>query len=125
MEPSCNELHHKLTSGGPNRRTPTEEPGRGTVELTVGNLGGNPQNMWSPPEGLRGTRLYLSAATGEVTDQEVTDYSTYPITNQIAGSLLEAGIEHTTDYLDKGIHGWTMFGQQLQRTWDGIKPALQ
>ncbi len=88
MEPSCNELHHKLTSGGPNRRTPTEEPGRGTVELTVGNLGGNPQNMWSPPEGLRGTRLYLSAATGEVTDQEVADYSTYPITNQIAGSLL-------------------------------------
>ncbi|HCD1918421.1 hypothetical protein ACL1HS_04300 [Corynebacterium striatum] len=55
----------------------------------------------------------------------MADYSTYPITNQIAGSLLEAGIEHTTDYLDKVIHGWTMFGQQLQRTWDGIKPALQ
>ncbi|HAT6518507.1 TPA: hypothetical protein JAL03_002039 [Corynebacterium striatum] len=66
MEPSCNELHHKLTSGGPNRRTPTEEPGRETTS--------------------------------------------HPIRR---------------DYLDKGIHGWTMFGQQLQRTWDGIKPALQ
>ena len=100
MEPSCNELHHKLTSGGPNRRTPTEEPGRGTTSHPIRRV-------------------------CEVTDQEVADYSTYPITNQIAGSLLEAGIEHTTDYLDKAIHGWTMFGQQLQRTWDGIKPALQ
>lgn len=127
--------------------------GRGTVNLTVGNLGGDPNNMWSTPEawsrndvvsdpeGLRGTQLYLSAATGEITDEELDHYAGKPITDQIAGSLLEAGsrqctedlsaaltesgIEHTTDYLDQGAHGWPMFGPQLQPAWDGIKSALQ
>ena len=126
--------------------------GRGTANLTVGNLGGNPNNTWSPPEawsrndvvsnpeGLRGTQLYLSAATGEITDKELDQYSGKPITDQIAGSRLEAGssqctedlsaaltdanIEHTTDYLDQGAHGWPMFGPQLQPAWDGIKSAL-
>lgn len=130
----------------------TDTIGRGTVNLTVGNLGGDPNNMWSTPEswerndvvsnpeGLRGTQLYLSAATGEITDEELEYYSGKPITDQIAGSLLEAGsrqctedlsaaltdanIEHTTDYLDQGAHGWPMFGPQLQPAWDGIKSAL-
>ena len=131
----------------------TDTLGRGTVNLTVGNLGGDPNNMWSTPEswerndvvsnpeGLRGTQLYLSAATGEITDEEVEHYDSKPITDQIAGSLLEAGsrqctedlsaaltdasIEHTTDYLDEGAHGWPMFGAQLQPAWDGIRSALQ
>lgn len=130
----------------------TDTIGRGTIDLTVGNLGGDPNNMWSTPEswerndvvsnpeGLRGTQLYLSAATGEITDEEVEYYSGKPITDQVAGSLLEAGsrkctedlsaaltdanIEHTTDYLDQGAHGWPMFGPQLQPAWDGIKSAL-
>lgn len=131
----------------------TDAIGRGTVDLTVGNLGGDPNNMWSTPEawerndvvsnpeGLRGTQLYLSAATGEITEEELEYYSDKPITDQIAGSLLEAGslqctrdlsaaltdadIEHTTDYLEKGAHGWPMFGPQLQPAWDGIKSALR
>ena len=130
----------------------TDSIGRGTVKLTVGNLGGDPNNMWSTPEawtrndvvshpeGLRGTQLYLSAATGEITDEELAYYADKPITDQIAGSLLEAGsrqctedlsaaltesgIDHTTDYLDQGAHGWPMFGPQLQPAWDGIKSAL-
>ena len=115
----------------------TDTIGRGTVNLTVGNLGGDPNNMWSTPEawsrndvvshpeGLRGTQLYLSAATGEITDEELAHYADKPITDQIAGSLLEAGsrectenlsaalteadIEHTTEYFHQGAHGWPMF----------------
>lgn len=130
----------------------TDTIGRGTIDLTVGNLGGDPNNMWSTPEswerndvvsnpeGLRGTQLYLSAATGEITDEELEYYDGKPITDQIAGSLLEAGsrqctedlsaaltesgIDHTTNYLDQGAHGWPMFGPQLQPAWDGIKSAL-
>ena len=131
----------------------TDSFGAGTVKLTVGNLGGDPNNMWSAPEawerndvvlnpeGLRGTQLYLSAANGEITDEEVAYYADKELTDQITGSLLEAGsrhctenlsaaltksgIEHTTDYLDAGAHGWPMFGPQLQPAWDGIKSALQ
>uniref|UniRef100_UPI00263A8143 alpha/beta hydrolase n=1 Tax=Corynebacterium stationis TaxID=1705 RepID=UPI00263A8143 len=131
----------------------TDSIGAGTVKLTVGNLGGDPNNMWATPEawerndvvlnpeGLRGTQLYLSAANGEITDEEVAYYADKEITDQITGSLLEAGsrhctenlsaaltksgIEHTTDYLDAGAHGWPMFGPQLQPAWDGIKSALQ
>ena len=131
----------------------TDSIGAGTVKLTVGNLGGDPNNMWATPEawerndvvlnpeGLRGTQLYLSAANGEITDEEVAYYADKEITDQITGSLLEAGsrhctenlsaaltksgIEHTTDFLDQGAHGWPMFGPQLQPAWDGIKSALQ
>lgn len=131
----------------------TDSIGSGTVKLTVGNQGGDPNNMWATPEawerndvvlnpeGLRGTQLYLSAANGEITDEEVAYYADKEITDQITGSLLEAGsrhctenlsaaltksgIEHTTDFLDQGAHGWPMFGPQLQPTWDGIKSALQ
>ena len=56
----------------------TDSIGAGTIKLTVGNLGGDPNNMWATPEawerndvvlnpeGLRGTQLYLSAANGEI-----------------------------------------------------------
>ena len=93
------------------------------------------------PEGLRGTQIYLSAANGEITDEEREFYADREITDQIAGSLLEAGslkctenlsdsltkagIEHTADYLSAGAHSWIMFGPQLQPAWDGIKSALQ
>src|SRR5699024_12723175 len=86
-------------------------------------------------------RSNLSAANGEITNEEVSYYADKEITDQITGSLLEAGsrhctenlsaaltksgIEHTTDYLDAGAHGWPMFGPQLQPAWDGIKSALQ
>lgn len=131
----------------------TDSIGAGTVKLTVGNQGGDPNNMWSTqeawerndvvlnPEGLRGTKIYLSAANGEITDEEREFYADREITDQIAGSLLEAGslkcteslsdsltnagIEHTADYLGAGAHSWIMFGPQLQPAWDGIKSALQ
>ena len=131
----------------------TDSIGSGTVKLTVGNQGGDPNNMWSTPEswerndvvlnpeGLRGTQIYLSAATGVITDEEREFYADRDVTDQIAGSLLEAGarqctenlsesltksgIDHTTDYLDEGAHSWIMFGPQLQPAWDGIKSALQ
>ena len=131
----------------------TDSIGSGTVKLTVGNQGGDPNNMWATqeawerndvvlnPEGLRGTQIYLSAANGEITDEEREFYADREITDQIAGSLLEAGslkctenlsdsltkagIEHTADYLSAGAHSWIMFGPQLQPAWDGIKSALQ
>ena len=125
--------------------------GRGTVELTVGNGGGSTANMWdasdwkrndvtSHPEGLRGTRFYLSAATGEVTEADQRGYAGKPLTDQIGGTLLEAGsrqctqrldsaltragIEHTTNYLDRGVHDWSMFSGQLAPAWAAIRPAL-
>ncbi|AHI20205.1 alpha/beta hydrolase [Corynebacterium casei] len=130
----------------------TDSIGSGTIKLTVGNQGGDPNNMWSTqeawerndvvlnPEGLRGTQIYLSAANGEITDEEREFYADREITDQIAGSLLEAGslkctenlsdsltkagIEHTPHYLGAGAHSWIMFGPQLQPAWDGIKSAL-
>ncbi|MGP5117722.1 alpha/beta hydrolase [Corynebacterium casei] len=131
----------------------TDSIGSGTIKLTVGNQGGDPNKMWSTqeawerndvvlnPEGLRGTQIYLSAANGEITDEEREFYADREITDQIAGSLLEAGslkctdnlsdsltkagIEHTPHYLGAGAHSWIMFGPQLQPAWDGIKQALQ
>lgn len=130
----------------------TDSIGSGTIKLTVGNQGGDPNKMWSTqeawerndvvlnPEGLRGTQIYLSAANGEITDEEREFYADREITDQIAGSLLEAGslkctenlsdsltkagIEHTPHYLGAGAHSWIMFGPQLQPAWDGIKSAL-
>ncbi|MGV0369241.1 alpha/beta hydrolase [Corynebacterium aurimucosum] len=132
----------------------TSTVGQGTVDLTVGSLGGNPRNMWGPhgspdwlrndvmahPEGLRGTTLYLSAATGAWTDEEMAAYPNKSLDDRIGGTLLEAGskrcteefsaalddasLPHTTDYLDAGVHDWVMFGKQLQPAWDAIKPAL-
>lgn len=131
----------------------TDSIGSRTIKLTVGKQGGDPNNMWSTqeawerndvvlnPQGLRGTQIYLSAANGEITDEEREFYADREITDQIAGSLLEAGslkctenlsdsltkagIEHKADYLGAGAHSWIMFGPQLQPAWDGIKSALQ
>ena len=88
--------------------------------------------------------MYLSAATGEITDEELDHYAGKPITDQIAVSLLEAGsrqctedlsaaltesgIEHTTDYLDQGAHGWPMFGRgctQLDHVWPAATASLE
>ncbi|KXB53074.1 hypothetical protein NQ023_00685 [Corynebacterium phoceense] len=53
-----------------------------------------------------------------------------PLTDQIGGTqrldsaLTRAGIEHTTNYLDRGLHGWSMFSGQLAPAWAAIRPAL-
>lgn len=132
----------------------TSKVGQGTVDLTVRTKGGDPTNMWGPrgsedwlrndvmshPEGLRGTALYLAAASGAWTDEELAAYPGKSVNDRIGGTLLEAGsrrcteefsaalsdasIPHTTDYLTDGTHDWVMFGKQLQPAWDAIKPAL-
>ncbi|APT92095.1 hypothetical protein CPHO_03395 [Corynebacterium phocae] len=129
--------------------------GRESAYLTVSSAGGRAENMWGPqgselwhrndvlghPDGLRGTRIHLSAASGEVTDEEIRSLQGKPFSDQVGGSLMEtgsllctrrladalsrSGIDHSTHYLPRGIHGWVAFEQQLAPAWEAIEPALR
>ncbi len=79
-------------------------------------------------EGLRGKDVYISAATGIPGPEDAH----YPVNLKLSGAPLEmlarvstrlwegkaraTGLNVTTDYPITGIHNWTQFGSQLEKT---------
>lgn len=135
--------------------SPNDNVGRQMVNLVVGSRGGDVANMWGPygtaewdrhdtaahPEGLRDMAVYLSAADGSFTDDDVTSYDDEPFFNMSAGSVLERGVLSCTEKLDEamrdagmthqvvdykgpGVHNWANYNEQLQPAWDAIKGSL-
>ncbi|RNE49993.1 alpha/beta hydrolase [Corynebacterium alimapuense] len=92
----------------------------------------NPERFANDPflnmGGLAGSDVYISAATGIPGPQD----SNYPINLQLSGAPLETlarvstqiwelkaraqGLNVTTDYPLTGIHNWTQFGSQLEKS---------
>lgn len=138
----------------------TADPlGRAVTTITVASRGGNPENLWGPPsspewaahdsllgaEQLRGTAIYLSAATGAPTGVDLTEVARAPdivtalgemgggaaleagarsCTERMAARLDELGIPATVELLDQGMHTWPDFRAQLPRTWPTLAAAL-
>lgn len=93
------------------------------------------------PEGLRDMAVYLSAAKGTVTDQDLPSYGEDPFFNLLAGSGLERGVLTCTQDLERamvdrgmdhqvihykgdGVHNWRNFDEELAPSWETIRPAL-
>lgn len=135
--------------------SPTDNIGRQMVNLVVGSRGGNVENMWGPfgsgewqrhdtvanPEGLRNQAVYLSAADGSFSQDDIASYDDEPFYNMSAGATLERGVLSCTRKLDKamrdrgmthqvvdykgpGVHNWANYNEQLQPAWDAIKGSL-
>ncbi|WP_026917493.1 alpha/beta hydrolase [Gordonia shandongensis] len=119
--------------------------------------GGDVRNMWGElrgplwkkndpvihAAGLRGTSLYLSAATGlpgehdnlaEVPDPMVLgdrivtggviEAATRLCTEQLAGKLARLGIPATVDRPIGGTHSWPYWQDQLHKSWPQIGRAI-
>lgn len=129
--------------------------GRGTAQLTVSVRGGDTTNMWGPfgsdawaardvvrdPSGLRDATVYVHAATGALGPADRAHYADRDFTDQLGGSLLEAGsyqctknlsaaltaagIAHTADYKATGAHDWHEFEHQLAPAWAAIRGSLE
>ncbi|WP_245568737.1 alpha/beta hydrolase [Nocardia concava] len=134
-------------------------PGSAVTALTVASRGGNVVKMWGPlgtfdwvthdstlgAEALRGTVIYLSAATGVpgmLDLAEVLRASDTMAALQTAGGgvALEAGarictetfakrlsdlrIPATVHYEPTGIHAWEDFSTQLGPAWDTLATAF-
>lgn len=134
-----------------------DQLGRAITIITVASRGGNPENLWGPPnspewaahdsvlgaEKLRGTTIYLSAASGA---PSATALGAVPESPEIiavllgGGTVLEAGakacterfaarlaeleIPATVDFLPEGVHAWPDFEDQLHRAWPTLAAAL-
>ncbi|WP_433684552.1 alpha/beta hydrolase [Nocardia sp. CA-119907] len=136
-----------------------DELGRAVTTITVASRGGNVENLWGPPGSpewgahdsvlgaadLRGTSIYLSAATGLPTDADLVAVSHAPnlvealqmaggglaleagarlCTERFAARLAELKIPATVDYAPAGMHTWPDFEAQLPRAWRVLAPAL-
>ncbi|GAB0101224.1 hypothetical protein JMUB6875_01880 [Nocardia sp. JMUB6875] len=134
-------------------------PGSAVTALTVASRGGNVVKMWGPlgtfdwvthdstlgAEALRGTVIYLSAATGVPGMLDLTEVLRAPdrmAAMQTAGGgvALEAGarictetfakrlsdlrIPATVHYEPTGIHAWEDFSAQLGPAWDTLATAF-
>ncbi|MTE13138.1 esterase family protein [Nocardia sp. CT2-14] len=134
-------------------------PGSAITALTVASRGGNVMNLWGPigtfdwlthdstvgAEALRGTVIYLSAASGMPGTPDLTEVLKSP--NILAalqaaggGAVLEAGARHCTEHFAKrlselgipatvhyeptGIHAWEDFSAQLGPAWDALATAV-
>lgn len=128
------------------------------VRATVVKAGADPNKMWGAPgsknwrahdpsqnvAALRGKALFLSAGTGAVGPQDLTqkrDPKDGPEDVQIAaGSGLEMGanrcslefaallrsrhIPFTSGFRLIGTHSWSYWKQDLPKAWEALKPAL-
>lgn len=136
-----------------------DELGRAVTTITVASRGGNVENLWGPPDSpewgahdsvlkapeLRGTAIYLSAATGLPTDADLVAVSNAAnlvealktagggvaleagaraCTERFAARLAELNIPATVDYAPAGMHTWPDFEAQLPRAWRVLAPAL-
>lgn len=118
--------------------------------------GGNIENMWGPygtaqwqrhdialnPDGLRNTRVYLSASDGNITAvdrvpaQETMDIQELPL-----WAMVEQGMRHCTKKLDNAmtkagitnkvvryttgrVHDWPLYKDELPHGWAAIQSAL-
>ncbi|WP_433192359.1 alpha/beta hydrolase [Nocardia sp. CA-107356] len=136
-----------------------DELGRAVTTITVASRGGNVENLWGPPGApewgahdsvlgaadLRGTAIYLSAASGLPTKADLVAVSNAPnivqalqtagggvaleagaraCTERFAARLAELDIPATVDYAPTGMHTWPDFEAQLPRAWRMLAPAL-
>jgi len=135
--------------------SPTSTIGRQITSIVTESRGGDVDNMWGEfgseawvahdtvrnPEGLRDMAVYLSAANGTVTDQDLPSYGGDPFFNLAAGSGLERGVLTCTEDLERamvdrgmthqvinykgdGVHNWRNFNEELAPAWETIRPAL-
>lgn len=138
----------------------TADPlGHAVTTITVASRGGNVNNLWGPPnspewaahdslvhaENLRGTAIYLSAATGLPTGADLVSVANSPsvadalqtagggaaleagaraCTERFAGRLSELGIPATLEYTAQGMHTWPDFQAQLPKAWRVLAQAL-
>ncbi|MFE6859126.1 alpha/beta hydrolase [Nocardia sp. NPDC057668] len=137
----------------------TDAPGRAVTTMTVGSRGGNVENLWGPwgspewqahdsllnAEGLRGTAVYVSAATGvpgvlnlaeALTARDAVEAmgvagggisleaGAHYCTERFAQRLNELQIPATVLYLPTGIHSWLDFAVQLEPAWRSIAAAF-
>ncbi|MQY17469.1 alpha/beta hydrolase [Nocardia macrotermitis] len=136
-----------------------DDIGEALTRITVASRGGNPENLWGPPNSpawlahdsflsaakLRGTAIYLSAATGV---PGLPDLETIADSANVVGALqqsgggaaLEAGalrctqrfaerlaqlrIPFTVEYEPTGTHAWSSFAAELPSAWDAIAKAF-
>ncbi|MEC3954695.1 alpha/beta hydrolase family protein [Nocardia sp. CDC153] len=133
--------------------------GSAITALTVASRGGNVVKMWGPPgtfdwlthdstvgaEALRGTVIYLSAASGVPGAADLTEVLRSPdvvaalqsagggvpleagarfCTERFAKRLSDLGIPATVHYEPTGIHAWEDFSAQLGPAWDTLATAF-
>lgn len=136
-----------------------DEVGRAVTRITVGSRGGDVENLWGPPaspewtahdtllgaESLRGTTLYLSAATGLPTAPDLASIAQSPnilealrlagggvaleagardCTARFADRLTQLEIPATVDYIPTGLHNWPDFAAQLPPAWQTLAESL-
>lgn len=136
-----------------------DDLGRAVTTITVGSRGGDVENLWGPPDSpewaahdsmvgadkLRGTVLYLSAATGLPTGADLVAVShsativdalrmagggaaleagARACTERFAARLTELGIPVSVSYAPAGMHTWADFAAQLPGAWAAIAPAF-
>lgn len=135
--------------------SPMDLIGRQNAHMTVTTRGGDVDNLYGPydsarwhyhdtvgnPEGLRGQRVYLSAASGAFGAEDIANYADNNWFDMSSGAVLErSSLEctrllddamtsrgftgHKVDYAETGTHDWHTFRQQLPAAWAHIKPAL-
>ncbi|MBH0779195.1 alpha/beta hydrolase [Nocardia bovistercoris] len=138
----------------------TADPlGQAITTITVASRGGNVNNLWGPPtspewaehdtvlgaDKLRGTAVYLSAASGAPTHADLSavaratdvmaalglvgggaalEAGARSCTERFAARLAELRIPVTVDYSDAGMHTWVDFEAQLPRAWNVLAEAL-
>ncbi|MCP2289731.1 alpha/beta hydrolase [Nocardia amikacinitolerans] len=151
---------HYLAVAGMSGCYSTADPlGHAVTTITVASRGGNVENLWGPPSSpewaahdsllgadkLRGTAIYLSAASGAPTDADLAAVAAAPsvvdalrlagggaaleagaraCTERFAGRLAELGIPAEVEYSDAGMHTWPDFEAQLPRAWRVLAKAL-
>jgi len=136
-----------------------DDVGQALTRITIASRGGNAENLWGPPNSpewvahdsvlgaasLRGTAIYLSAATGvpSLPDLEaIADSPDVTAALQAAGggAALEAGalecterlaqrlaqlhIPATVDLEPAGTHSWPDFAAELPTAWNAIAYAF-
>ena len=135
------------------------------LRLTVNRGGGQPEQMWGPmgsaynryndalmnSEKLRGTKLYISSASGFAGEQDTPSYyinkGYSPLTAylgsaqlQVEGGVIEAAVNHCTHMLkaklDKqnipatynfrnvGTHSWPGWREDLVKSWPTFAEAF-
>ena len=127
--------------------------GRQNAHLTVTTRGGDVDNLYGPfggerwtwhdtvghPDGLRGQRVYLSAATGVFAEDDLENYARAGWFDMSSGAVLErASLDCTrlledalgdapglkVAYDEVGTHDWHTFNKHLRPAWEHIRPAL-
>ncbi|MFC9894874.1 alpha/beta hydrolase [Nocardia sp. NPDC127579] len=138
----------------------TADPlGHAVTTITVASRGGDVENLWGPAgspewaahdsllnaERLRGTAIYLSAASGAPTPADLVEIANAAsvvealrvagggvaleagarqCTDRFAGRLAELEIPATVEYSPEGMHTWSDFQAQLPRAWRVLAEAL-